>query len=129
MQLSEFKISKAKSRNKPYKLADGGGLFLLVKPNGSKLWQQKYRHLGKERLLSHGKYPDVTLAQARQKLHDARALLAEGKDPATKKKLDRITAETQARTTFRLVAEEYLENSAERRVGCFYHEEEALVSP
>ena len=114
MQLSEFKISKAKSREKPYKLTDGGGLFLLVKPNGSKLWQQKYRHLGKERLLSHGKYPDVTLAQARQKLHDARALLAEGKDPATKKKLDRITAETQARTTFKLVAEEYLENSAER---------------
>ena len=114
MQLSEFKISKAKSREKPYKLADGGGLFLLVKPNGSKLWHQKYRHLGKERLLSHGKYPDVTLAQARQKLHDARALLAEGKDPATKKKLDRITAETQARTTFKLVAEEYLENSAER---------------
>lgn len=86
MQLSEFKISKAKSRNKPYKLADGGGLFLLVKPNGSKLWQQKYRHLGKERLLSHGQYPDVTLAQARQKLHDARALLAEGNDPATMKK-------------------------------------------
>jgi hypothetical protein len=114
MQLSEFKISKAKSRNKPYKLADGGGLFLLVKPNGSKLWQQKYRHLGKERLLSHGQYPDVTLAQARQKLHDARALLAEGNDPATQKKLDRITAETQSRTTFKLVAEEYLENSKER---------------
>lgn len=114
MQLSEFKISKAKSRNKPYKLADGGGLFLLVKPNGSKLWQQKYRHLGKERLLSHGQYPDVTLAQARQKLHDARALLAEGDDPATQKKLDRITAETQSRTTFKLVAEEYLENSKER---------------
>ncbi len=66
MQLSELKISKAKSRNKPYKLADGGGLFLLVKPNRSKLWQQKYRHLGKARLLSHGQYPDVTLAQARQ---------------------------------------------------------------
>ncbi len=114
MQLSESKISKAKSRSKPYKLADGGGLFLLVKPNGSKLWQQKYRHLGKERLLSHGQYPDVTLAQARQKLHDARALLAEGNDPATQKKLDRITAETQSRTTFKLVAEEYLENSAER---------------
>ncbi|WP_457645462.1 Arm DNA-binding domain-containing protein [Profundibacter sp.] len=63
MQLSEFKISKAKSREKPYKLADGGGLFLLVKPNGSKLWPQKYRHLGKERLLSHGENPDVTLVQ------------------------------------------------------------------
>ena len=54
--LSEFKISKAKKREKPYKLSDGGGLFLLVKPNGSKLWQQKYRFADKERLLSHGPY-------------------------------------------------------------------------
>ncbi|MCP5038444.1 MAG: DUF4102 domain-containing protein, partial [Rhodobacteraceae bacterium] len=59
MALSEFRISKAKPQEKAYKLADGGGLFLLIKPNGSKLWRQKYRHLGKERLLSHGNYPDV----------------------------------------------------------------------
>ncbi|AXX96788.1 Arm DNA-binding domain-containing protein [Profundibacter amoris] len=114
MQLSGFNSSKANSREKPCKLTDGGRLFLLAELNRSKFWQQKYRHLEIERLLSHGKYPDVTLDQARQKLHDARALLAEGKDPATKKKLDRIAAETQARTTFKLVAEEYLENSAER---------------
>jgi len=75
----KFKISEVKKPGKPYKLAGGGGLFLLVKPNGSKLWQLKYRHLGKDRLLSHRKYPDLTLAQPRQKLHDARALLAEGK--------------------------------------------------
>ncbi|MDW3181478.1 Arm DNA-binding domain-containing protein [Roseobacter sp.] len=54
MALTDLKIRKAKTGAKPYKLSDGGGLFVLVKPNGSKLWQQKYRHQGKERLLSHG---------------------------------------------------------------------------
>ncbi len=111
MSLSEFKIRKAKSRDKPYKLTDGGGLFLLVKSNGAKLWQQKYRHLGKEKLLSHGQYPDVTLAQARQKRNDARSVLAEGGDPAAQKKLDQITAETQARTTFKLIPKPYLRSS------------------
>ena len=114
MALSEFKISKAKPKDKPYKLADGGGLFLLVNRGGSKLWRQKYRHMGKERLLSHGQYPDVTLAQARQKRDEARAQLADGKDPAVEKKLAQINAETQSRTTFKLIAEEYIENMEER---------------
>lgn len=51
MTLSNLQIMKAQAKDKPYKLAEGGGLFLLVKPNGSKLWQQKYRYLGKERML------------------------------------------------------------------------------
>jgi len=114
MALSEFKISKAKPKDKPYKLADGGGLFLLVNRGGSKLWRQKYRHIGKERLLSHGQYPDVTLAQARQKRDEARAQLADGRDPAVEKKLAQINAETQSRTTFKLIAEEYIENMEEQ---------------
>jgi len=114
MALSEFKISKAKPKDKPYKLADGGGLFLLVNRGGSKLWRQKYRHMGKERLLSHGQYPDVTLAQARQKRDEARAQLADGRDPAVEKKLAQINAETQSRSTFKLIAEEYIENMEER---------------
>ena len=114
MPLSEFKISKAKKRDKAYKLSDGGGMFLLVKPNGSKLWQQKYRYLGKERLLSHGQYPDVSLAQARAKRNEARSLVTEGGDPSVKKKLDQIAAATQARTTFKLIAEEYIESMKER---------------
>jgi len=65
MALTNLEIQKAKAAKKPYKLADGGGLFLLVKANGSKLWQQKYRYLGKERLLSHGPYPEVSLAANR----------------------------------------------------------------
>ena len=117
MALSDLKIRKAKKREKPYKLGDGGGLFLLVKPNGSKLWQQKYRYHGTERLLSHGQYPDVSLAQARKKRDDARALLAEGGDPSVQKRLDQIEAETQARNTFLLVAEEFLEMAHERELA------------
>ncbi|MGJ8582940.1 MAG: Arm DNA-binding domain-containing protein [Marinosulfonomonas sp.] len=66
MALSDVKIRRAEIRDKPYKLSDGGGLFVLVKPNGSKIWQQKHRRFGKERPPSHGIYPDVTLAQARK---------------------------------------------------------------
>jgi len=114
MPLSEFKINKAKPKDKPYKLSDGGGLFLLVNPSGSKLWRQKYRFMGKERLLSHGQYPDISLAQARAKLNEARSILADGQDPAIEKKLAQINAETQARTTFKLIAEEYIVNMDER---------------
>jgi integrase len=117
MALSDVKIRKAEIRDKPYKLSDGGGLFVLVKPNGSKLWQQKYRHFGKERLLSHGLYPDVTLAQARKKRDEARAQVANGDDPAVRKRLDQIEAETQSRTTFFLVAEEYLQMAHDRELA------------
>jgi integrase len=117
MALTDLKIKKAKPTAKAYKLADGGGLFVLVKPNGSKLWRQKYRHRGKERLLSHGQYPDVSLAQARLKCSEARALIADGSDPSVQKRLDQIEAETQARTTFLLVAEEYLQQAYDRELA------------
>jgi integrase len=89
-------------------------LFVLVRSNGSKLWQQKYRHFGKERLLSHVPYPDVTLAQARKKRDEARAQVANDDDPSVRKRLDQIEAETQSRTTFFLVAEEYLQMAHDR---------------
>jgi integrase len=117
MKLSDVKIKKAKPLTKPYKLSDGKGLFLLVKPNGSKLWQQKYRFGDKERLLSHGSYPEVPLVSARRKLADARELLAEGKDPAVEKRLADIEAETQARNTFLLVAEEVLKQAYDRELA------------
>ncbi len=117
MALTDLKIKKAASRDKPYKLSDGGGLFLLVKPNGSKLWQQKYHHFGKERLLSHGPYPDVTLQRARRKRDEARELIAQGGDPAVEKRLAQIEAETQARNTFLLVAEELIQQAYYRELA------------
>ena len=109
MALSDLKISKAKQKDKPYKLYDSLGLFLLVSPKGSKLWRQRYKYMGKEGLLTHGSYPIVTLAEARRKRDDVRKQLSDGVNPGTQRKLDRIAAETQARTTFKLIAEEYIE--------------------
>lgn len=86
MALKELEVKYAAKRQRAYKLSDGGGLHLLVQPGGSKLWRLKYRFDGKEKLLSFGKYPLVTLALAREKRNEARLLLDEGKDPAEVKK-------------------------------------------
>jgi integrase len=81
MPIKEIQARNAVSADKPYKLADGGGLFLLVQPNGSKLWRMKYRFSGKERLLSFGVYPAITLSAAREKRLHAKHTLSLGKDP------------------------------------------------
>lgn len=108
MGLSDFALRNAKPRGRAYRLADGDGLNLLVQPGGSKLWQLRYRFLGKENILSFGPYPLVTLVEARQKRDAAKKLLLNGTDPAAQRKLDQIAAETSARTTFGLIAEEYI---------------------
>lgn len=61
MKLNARQVDTAKPKDKPYKLADGGGLYLLIKPNGGKYWRLKYRVAGKEKLLALGVYPEVTL--------------------------------------------------------------------
>ena len=81
MKLADEVVNDAKSKAKPYKMADGGGLYLLVQPHGSKLWRVKYRFGGKENTLSLGVYPKVTLADARDRKDEARAMLASGNDP------------------------------------------------
>lgn len=79
MPLSDAACKNAKPLEKPYKLGDAGGLYLLVKPNGSRLWQMKYRINGKEKTLSLGVYPEVTLAEARSGRDNARKLVAVGR--------------------------------------------------
>ena len=71
-QLTDTTIRSAKPKEKPYKLFDGGGLFLLVQPGGSRLWRLKYRIDGREKLLSVGTYPEVSLKSARERREDAR---------------------------------------------------------
>ncbi|CAH1905835.1 Integrase family protein [Candidatus Nitrotoga sp. HW29] len=85
MPLTEMEIKKAKATDKPYKLTDGGGLFLLVHTNGGKYWRLRYRVGGKEKLLAIGVYPDVTLSEARERREQARKLLANGADPSAVK--------------------------------------------
>lgn len=112
MALTDFAVRNAKPREKPYKLGDGGGLYLLIQPNGTKLWRCKYRFAAKEKLLSYGQYPAVSIAEARAMRDQARKLIATGTDPAVKKRLDRITATKAAGNTFGVLAAENLAHMA-----------------
>ncbi|EDR1382535.1 DUF4102 domain-containing protein [Salmonella enterica subsp. diarizonae serovar 61:r:z53] len=87
MALTDTAIRKIKPTEKSFKLTDSAGLYLLIKPNGSKLWYMKYRIDGKEKKLAFGPYPDVSLFKARQLRDAARARVREGVDPAADKKI------------------------------------------
>lgn len=108
MGLTAVAIKAAKGRDKPYKLTDGDGLFLYVTPKGGRYWRMNYRHLGKQKTLAFGVYPDTGLADAREQRDAARKLLARGEDPAERIKLDRIAATVAASNSFKAVADEWL---------------------
>src|SRR5215207_1332675 len=91
-RLSDTKIRQARPGRKPYKLADGCGLFLLVHPNGSRYWRLKYRFTGREKLFAIGVYPEIGLAQARGKALEARQLIRDGKDPVIERRHRRSAA-------------------------------------
>jgi hypothetical protein len=110
MVLNALALQKATPRERPYKLADSDGLHLLIKPNGSKLWRFRYQFGGKEKMLSLGSFPEVSLASAREKRSEARKLVAEGRDPSQKKREDKLAAAVASRNTFEAVAAEHLAN-------------------
>ena len=110
MHLSHFAITKAKAKDKSYKLSDGAGLYLLVEPNGSKLWRFRYRFAGRENMLTFGPYPVVSLGDAREKRDAARKLLASGADPSAKRKQERREAGVATANTFGAIADEVLSN-------------------
>lgn len=103
--LTPSAVQNAKPKDKPYKLADGRGMFLLVNPNGSRWWRWRYRRpgLGTEAMLSLGTFPEVSLKRAREKREEARRLLADGIDPGARRAAEKLaTAET-----FKAVAREW----------------------
>ena len=105
--LNDAKVRAAKPREKAYKLTDSNRLFLLVTPSGGKLWRWNYSCDGKQKSMSFGIYPMVALVTARQKRDEARAVLAEGRDPSVVKKL-KIEANIEAsRNTFERIAREW----------------------
>lgn len=106
MPLTDSAIKAAKPAAKPYKLSDSQGLYLLINPNGSKLWRLKYRVAGKEKLLSFGTYPTVTLLQARRRRDEAKLLLSEGKDPSVERQAERINKQNES-LTFESLAREW----------------------
>jgi integrase len=112
MALTDIAIKTAKHGAKPIKLFDERGLFLLLQPNGGKLWRLKYRIMGKEQKLSLGIYPDISLKQARKRCDEARTLLANGADPATVKLEQERAKRRDAANTFKAIADEYIEKSA-----------------
>jgi len=107
MPLTNVEIKQLKPTEKPFKAADERGLYLLVNPNGSKLWKFKYRFSGKEKKLSFGAYPDVTLAQARQKRDEARNNLANDIDPGILKNSIKRSKKLAAANSFEAIAREW----------------------
>ena len=111
MPLSDATIRNLKPREKPYKVSDFDGLFVLVKPTGSRLWQFKYRLDGKEKLLSIGPYPEITLAEARAARDAARALVAKSQDPSIAKQDNKREERERRGLTFETQAEAYFEKT------------------
>jgi integrase len=107
--LSDIKIKNAKPKDKDYKLSDGFGLYLLITPTGGKLWRFQYRYVGKQKLLSFGSYPEISLADARHRREDARKLLANGIDPGAVKKAQKASRADSAANSFEVVAREWHE--------------------
>ncbi|WP_313217814.1 integrase arm-type DNA-binding domain-containing protein [Stenotrophomonas sp.] len=108
MPLSDAAIRRVKATDKQQKLSDGGGLFLLVHPNGSRYWRWKYCVNGKEKLLGMGIYPDVSLAKARESREDARRLLASGVDPSEHRKAATASRAVADGESFEVITREWL---------------------
>lgn len=106
-ELSDTAVRNAKPNDKPYKLSDKKGLFLLIHPNGSKYWRMKYRYGGKEKLLALGIYPDVGLREARDRRDEARKLLANGVDPGIVKKQSKASIRESIQNSFEAIAREW----------------------
>lgn len=107
--LTNVEIRALKPAARPFKVPDSDGLYLLVQPSGALLWRFRYKMFGVERKLSLGSFPEVTLQQARHKRDEARAELTDGFDPVEQKRQKQLEAELAAKTTFELVANEYIE--------------------
>lgn len=105
--LTNTEVRNLQPKDRPYKAADGGGLFLDVRPNGAKYWRLKYRFGGKEKLLALGVYPDVGLKDARNRRDEAKSLVEEGIDPGQQRKVEKLTAVLSAANTFEAIAIEW----------------------
>ncbi len=107
MTLNDRQIKNAKPQEKPYKLADGGGLYLYVTPKGIKSFRLKFRFDGKEQVLTIGKYPHISLSEARAMAETAKTQIAQGINPAAQKQAEKQQAQEAALNTFAAVAKEW----------------------
>jgi len=109
MALTNTAAKSAKPRDKQWKLSDSGGLYLLIHPNGSKYWRLKYRYQGKEKTLALGVYPDISIAEAREKRDTAKAILRDGNDPSVIRKQKKRIARINSENNFEAVARDWFE--------------------
>lgn len=107
MPLTDLAARKAKPGPRDYKMADGKGLTLLVRTNGAKLWRFRYRFAGKEKMLSLGVYPEVSIAEARDRLENARKTLRDGNDPSLEKRRAEIERRSASAASFEAMAREW----------------------
>ena len=112
MALTAIEVKGAKATDKPQKLADGGGMYLLIQPNGSKYWRLDYRFAGKRKTLAIGVYPDVSLLEARDRRDAARKLLTNGADPGDIKKSQKAAVVALTENSFEYVAREWFSTHA-----------------
>ena len=112
---TQAKNAKPLADGKQRKIADGGGLYLLLKPNGVKLWRFKFRLAGKEQLLALGQYPQVNLAQARKAHDQARVLVAKGEHPRIEREVLKLKKLHEGADTFKGIATEWMESKAAHR--------------
>jgi integrase len=110
MALTDRQCREAKPREKDYKLTDGHGLYLHIMPNGSKYWRYKYRYLKKQRVMALGIYPEVSLAEAREKHRAAHKMVSENKDPSAEKQEEKRQLILNADNTFEAIAREWYEH-------------------
>lgn len=110
MALTDTEIKRARPADESYRLADAGNLFLWVTPSGGKHWRWAYRFKGKQKLMTFGKYPDVSLARARERHAQQRSILAEGIDPMAQKKAEKTAVRLATENSFASVATLWLEH-------------------
>ena len=108
MALTELAIKNLKPKAKAYRVTDSNGLCLEVSPAGGKLWRWRYNYNGKEQMLALGKYPALSLAEARKKRDDARELLEAGKHPTREKKVQKLRKASEGANTFEKIARNWL---------------------
>ncbi|GGE61184.1 integrase arm-type DNA-binding domain-containing protein [Massilia psychrophila] len=114
--LTDMRVKNAKPKEKPYKLADGGGMYLEITPSGSKLWRMKFmQSSGKESRLSFGAYPEVSLTQARAARAAARQLKATDVDPGQAKRDVKLANTAAALNSFEAMARQWLNKTAAER--------------
>ncbi|MDP3087038.1 MAG: integrase arm-type DNA-binding domain-containing protein [Methylotenera sp.] len=131
--LTDTKIRAAKGQDKDYKLADEKSLYLLIKPNDSKLWRMNYRFEGSQKSLALGKYPEISLLHARERRDSARKQLADGTDPGLAKKAAKEGRDDELSNSFEVVARDwhqsYMKNKAQSHANKVIRRFEEYVFP